>query len=287
MTAELSVVIPAFNAEATLGEQLMSLRAQEWTGTFEVIVVDNGSTDGTAHAFELATSEDERFRLVDAADQPGATYARNIGVAASTGVAIAFCDADDIVGDGWVAAVGGRLRDVEFMTGPQELGRLNPDWLRGAHGNPAPDSLQTFAEIFPFGPTANLGITRSAFERLGGFDTSIVVFEDMEFCLRAWQLGIRLEYVPMAIVHYRLRATMRALWSQAISYGEAAPYISRRLKEMGKPTPPHLRNAKNVFWLIRRLPRLRNAAGRARWVVVAGGLLGRLRGSWRYRYVQI
>ena len=287
MPVDLSIVIPAFNAETTLGEQLSALRAQEWTGSWEVIVVDNGSTDRTVAVFEGATDGDERFRLVDGSARSGASFARNIGGELATGEAIAFCDADDIVGAGWIAAIGDALQKYEFVAGAQDLSQLNPDWLRGAYGNPAPNSLQTFAEIFPYGPTANLGITKSALSQLGGFDTSIAVYEDLDLCLRAWSHGIELVYVPGAVVHYRLRQTLAELFSQAIKYGEAAPFICKRLKEMGRPVPPRLRNAKNAIWLVRRAPRLRSAEGRARWVVVAGGFLGRLRGSWRQRYLQI
>ena len=287
MPVDLSIVIPAFNAETTLGEQLSALRAQEWTGSWEVIVVDNGSTDRTVAVFEGATDGDERFRLVDGSARSGASFARNIGGELATGEAIAFCDADDIVGAGWIAEIGDALQKYDFVAGAQELSQLNPDWLRGAYGNPTPNSLQTFADVFPYGPTANLGITKSAFSHLSGFDTSIAVYEDMDFCLRAWSLGIELVYVPSAVVHYRLRQTLAELFSQAIKYGEGAPYICRRLRDMGKPTPSHLRNAKNVIWLVRYVPRLRSLERRARWVVVAGGLIGRMRGSWKQRYLQI
>jgi GT2 family glycosyltransferase len=287
MHFDLSIIVPAFNAATTLREQLLALRDQEWIGSWEVIVVDNGSTDRTVAVFEEATGGDERFRLVDGSAKSGASFARNTGVELALAETIAFCDADDIVGAGWIAALGDALQQNDFVAGAQELSLLNPDWLRGAYGNPAPNSLQTFAEIFPYGPTANLGITKSAFVQLGGFDTSIAVYEDMDFCLRAWVRGIELVYVPHAVVHYRLRHTLAELFSQAIKYGEAAPFICKRLKEMGRPTPPRLRNAKNTIWLVRRAPQLRNAQGRARWVVVAGGLIGRLRGSWHQRYLQL
>ena len=142
-----------------------------------------------------------------------------------------------------------------------------------------------FAGVVPFGPTANLGIRRALFERLGGFDTTIAVGEDLELCLRAWQEGVELHYSPNAIVHYRLRPDLLSLWRQAITYGAAGPDLFRRLAASGSPNPPRFRGVKNWLWLIRKFPSLRTQAGRARWIVVAGGALGRLKGSVRARYL--
>lgn len=101
--------------------------------------------------------------------------------------------------------------------------------------------LQSFADIFPFGPTANLGIQHQVFDDLGGFDEDISVYEDLDLCLRTWMLGHHLQFVPECVGHYRLRDTMGALWKQAVSSGEAAPFIARKLKGGGYPVSPRLR----------------------------------------------
>lgn len=284
---ELSIIVPAFNAAATIGAQLDALQSQEWDAPWEVVVADNGSTDDTAAIVAARAATDARIRLVDAGDQSGASHARNAAIAASTGTSIAFCDADDVVGDRWVAAMGSALRTTQFVTGPQEYMMLNEPWLHGVYGSRPATELQLFAEIFPFGPTANLGIRRELFERLGGFDLSIAVYEDLELCLRAWLDGVDLQFVPDASVHYRYRTTVGGLWKQAVTYGAAAPDISRRLNAAGRQIPPRWRGAKNWLWLLRRLPSLRSRAGRAKWVVVAGGSAGRLRGSMRARHLML
>lgn len=87
-----SIVVPAYNASATLSETLHSLCAQTF-GDYEIIVLDDGSTDDTA---ELAANfGDPRIRVVSQANR-GLAGARNGGIAAARGVFIGFCDADDL-----------------------------------------------------------------------------------------------------------------------------------------------------------------------------------------------
>jgi glycosyltransferase involved in cell wall biosynthesis len=281
---DLSIIIPALNAVSTLGAQLDALEHQQWDGRWEVVVADNGSTDGTRDLV-LARVSGGRIRLVDASDAKGAAHARNAGTAATSGRSIAFCDADDVVAPGWVAAVGEALRQAPFVTGPQERALLNEPWLREVWGTTPPDRPQVFAGILPFGPTANLGLQRWVFEQAGGFDPSVTVYEDVDLCRRLWAAGVPLTHVPEAVVHYRHRSSLGGLFRQALTYGAAHPAIVRSLSEEGRPTPPRLGGLRSWLWLVRRLVVLRTRAGRARWVVVAGGSLGRLVGSVRHRFL--
>jgi glycosyltransferase involved in cell wall biosynthesis len=127
LAIELSVVIPAFNASMTIADQVRALRKQQWDGEWEAIVVDNGSVDDTAEAARRAADGDARFIVIDGSERSGAAFARNLGVCTSQGSAIAFCDADDIVGTGWLSAIGDALRETPFVTGPQEMAMLNPE----------------------------------------------------------------------------------------------------------------------------------------------------------------
>lgn len=284
---ELSVILPTLNAAATIQAQLGALLAQEWTGDWEIVVADNGSTDGTVELVEDLSRSAPRLRVLDASDRRGAAHARNRGVDAAHGELLAFCDADDVVGASWVPAIAEALRVHPIVTGPQDHEALNPHWLHGLYGTAPARELQRYSGIFPFGPTANLGIRRELFEALGGFDESMPVGEDIELCLRAWLRGAELAFASEALVHYRYRATMRSIWSQAVLYGTAHPAISRRLAQADRPTPSRWSGMRSWGWLIRHLPTLRSTAGRARWIVVAGGAVGRLGGSVRHRYLSL
>jgi hypothetical protein len=96
MSAEntVSIVIPAYNAEVTLGETLDSVRRQSWRA-LEIIVVDDGSTDRTAEVARAHAAEDSRVRLLRV-ENGGVASARNAGIAASRGAFVAPVDADDL-----------------------------------------------------------------------------------------------------------------------------------------------------------------------------------------------
>lgn len=280
---ELSVVIPMRDAATTINDQLDALRSQEWSGSWEVVIVDNGSSDEGPAAVRRCAATDPRVRLLDGSTQPGPAAARNVGSLAARGRHLAFCDADDVVGQGWVAAMGEALRVAPAATGPQEQTRLNPAALLDVYGRSPARCMQVFEGVFPFGPSANFGIRRGVLCELGGFDASIEVGEDVELCLRLWLAGEELRFVPEAVVHYRHRTELRPLFRQAMRYGEAGPLIVDRMRSHGVGPPSRWAGLRNWAWLLRHVGSLRSPVGRARWVVVAGRAIGRLIGSLRHR----
>ena len=87
-----SIVVPAYNSETTLGETLRSLLAQTFS-SFEIVVVDDGSTDGTRAV--AAGFADPRIQIVSQANR-GLAGARNTGIHHARGAYVGFCDADDL-----------------------------------------------------------------------------------------------------------------------------------------------------------------------------------------------
>jgi glycosyltransferase involved in cell wall biosynthesis len=100
-----SVIIPARNAAATIEAQLEAISKQTYSGPWEIIVVDNGSTDGTEHVVRAWRQRLPNLLLVSAPHAQGANYARNVGCHSSRGGLLLFCDADDIVESDWMAAM--------------------------------------------------------------------------------------------------------------------------------------------------------------------------------------
>jgi len=285
---ELSVIIPARNEEGMLPAQLEALLAQQWSGTWEVVVADNGSVDGTAGVVGRYVEAGAPVRLVRADRRPGVNYCRNAGVLAARGRALAFCDADDVVGPKWLAAIGEALRQHEFVTGLLELDELNPAWLAATRGRGDERGLATFYGIFPYPHGNNFGLQRGLWERLGRFAEDFPsAAEDAEFGLRAWRAGVTLHLVEDAVVHYRYRGGPRDLWRQGTAYGRNRPLVRRLLKEAGAPTPSPVAGWKSWLWLGRHLPSLRSAEGRAAWVWVAANRIGHVRGSVRHRCLLI
>jgi glycosyltransferase involved in cell wall biosynthesis len=90
----ISVIMPALNAEATIGTALRSLRDQSW-GNLEILVVDNGSSDRTRAIAQAHAQADSRIRLLDGHAEPGTYAARNLGMAEASGAFLTVLDADD------------------------------------------------------------------------------------------------------------------------------------------------------------------------------------------------
>ena len=282
---ELSVVIPAHNEAGVIALQLDALAAQSWDGTWEVIVVDNCSTDETAAIVTNYSHTHPQFRVVPASARKGLNYARNAGVEASAGASFALVDADDIVSSGWLGAMGAALRDHEFVTGPLELDRLNPPALAGSRGRRDEQYAPSFCGIFESAHGNNLGMHRAAYSRIGPFDEDprLLGCEDMEFSMRAWLHGIVVFFATDAVVHYRYRTDPRILWQQGRRYGKSRPMLVRKLRAVGRPRPPRFAGWRSWAWLVVHVPDLLRSERRAGWVWVAGNRLGQLEGSIRYR----
>ena len=226
-----------------------------------------------------------RFRVVPASERLGLNYARNTGVEASRGRSFAIVDADDVVGSGWVTAIGAALRDHELVTGPLELDLLNPPSLADSRGRADEWRTPSFCGLFSSAHGNNIGMQREAYDRIGGFDEDprLLGSEDIEFSMRAWMDGIVLFFATDAVVHYRYRTDPRVLWQQGRRYGRSRPMLVRKLREAGRPRPPRFAGWRSWAWLVVHIGDLRRPERRAAWVWVAGNRLGQLEGSIRYR----
>jgi len=281
----LSVVIPAFDAAATIEAQLDALLAQP--GDFEVIVADNGSTDATRAIVERRCARDPRLRIVDASARRGPSHARNAGARVAGAELLAFCDADDIVGNEWVAAIHVGLGTHDFVTGPMELALLNPPWLVTAKGTTGTAGLVWFEGRFPFASSCNIGIRRARLLAHGGFDESLHVGEDIDLAMRLHLDGTTVAYLPDAVVHYRYRTSRSAMFSRARAYGASRPELADRFRSRSGIVVSRWRPMRNWLWLFRHLGDLRDRSGQTHWLWTAGVRVGALEGSVRSRHLYL
>jgi glycosyltransferase involved in cell wall biosynthesis len=280
---ELSVVIPCLNAAETLGEQLESLADQQWDHPWEVVVVDNGSTDDTT---KVAEHYLDRLDLrIITEPRPGANVARNAGVRAARCDAIALCDQDDIVAPGWVAAMGDALRDHDYVCGPVELDRLNPPKLAKSRGVESATGAQSFYGAFPYGRSSNLGLKRPVLLAVGGFPEQSACLDDQELGLRMAQAHVDLFFLPDAVVHYRYRADLRGLWRQGLYYGGGRVALYKELRGDDFPLPNRAAGWRSWVWLMGHVTHLLSKDTRPGWVWVLANRWGHVRGSWRHRTV--
>jgi glycosyltransferase involved in cell wall biosynthesis len=283
---DLSVVVPCHNVGATLAEQVDALLAQEWSGTWEIVLVENGSTDDTARVAAGYAAGNPRVRLITASVRGGASYARNTGIAAAYGERVALCDGDDIVEPGWLAAMGDALVAHPVVTGPVNADILNPAWLVRTRGALPMDAPRELLGTIPIAPSGNVGIRRSVWEQIGGYDEQMAVGEDQEFCIRLWEQHIPIHFAPGAEIAYRYRTDARSLFRQGRLYGRGRPVVYRRAARAGVRAP---RFGGWRSWLLLGawLPRLRSSEGRASWCWLAGVRLGQVEGSLRARTLYI
>jgi len=287
---KLSIVIPCYNAADTISAQLEALANQQWSEPWEVIVVDNRSSDESTAIVESYRERLSNLRIVEASERQGQPYALNVGVEVATGDAVAFCDADDEIGPGWVAAMGKALSKYDFVASRTEAEKLNTSAVTRGRGNPQENGLQKiwYPPYLPHAGGGTIGIKRSLFENIGGFDESLPYLHDTDLCFRVQLAGTQLHFVSGAVMHIRFRDTYSGIYHQARNYAEYNVLLSKRYRFLDTNwSSRKLLICKQYAWkwirLVRLLPRTVTSAERARWVWSLGWQVGRLKSSIKHR----
>lgn len=281
---ELTVILPVRDGAATVRRQIEAVLASRWDHPWELLVVDNGSTDATAEIVAEYIVRDPRVRLVQAFDHAGLSHARNVGVEHARGAAVAFCDDDDAVGPGWVAAMGEALRDHPVVASHMVYDTMSdPAALEGRADFQSADIERLFG--YPIVNGAS-GWQRSLWLELGGNDESLrTTGEDFDMALRAHlEHQVQPFFAEDAVYHCRRRAGSRATFRQARRYGWSHVELYRRYGRGRVDRRRELRRALTTWWwLLRSLPSLRRPDARTLWAWRAGQRVGRLEGSVRSR----
>jgi len=207
-----SVVIPTYNRRPILEKCLQALERQRWDAPqisgFEVVVVDDGSTDGTVDWLQSEALGFPHVRLLQQ-DHQGPAEARNRGVKAAKGDTIVFIDSDLVVLDGFLEAHANTLRqrELEFdKTGKAPA----PIFTYGRVINTCnfDDPISEPYKITDFSAayfaTGNVAIARVWLEKAGLFDTQFKLYgwEDLELGVRLKQLGLKLIKCPEAVGYH-------------------------------------------------------------------------------------
>lgn len=179
-----SIIIPAYNEEEYIGATLSRLE-QELVDkcSFEIIVIDNASTDNTANTCN-------RYSSVKVRSLPSAVHvaeARNVGASMAIGEVYVFLDADILVTSRWARRLAVYLANIEqnqnVLTGAQCYISENPSWLEkhwfGQFTKREPNYINS----------ANIVLSKDLFVKLSGFDASLVTCEDVDISDRALKLG--------------------------------------------------------------------------------------------------
>jgi GT2 family glycosyltransferase len=224
----ISVVVCSYNGERTIRDCFEGLLKLEYPN-FEVIVVDDGSSDATA-----AITREYGFRLISTENR-GLSNARNTGLEAATGEIVAYLDDDAYPDPHWLTYLAATFLSTTHagVGGPNiEPPGDGPiaDCVANAPGNPAHVLIsdQEAEHI----PGCNMAFRKACLEAIGGFDAQFrTAGDDVDVCWRLRQRGWTLGFSPAAMVWHHRRNSVRAYWRQQRGYGRAEGLLERKWPE--------------------------------------------------------
>lgn len=236
----LSVVMPCWNARATLPRALEALAVQDVApGTFEVVVVDDGSTDGTA---EMAASTRTAITMrVVRQPNRGIAAARNAGSSQAEGDVLLFLDPDVFAEPGLIAAHLRHYADGRERLAVQGRTVADPEALVTLFmrtSNYIPDlTVRRREDLSPFHVVGrNFSVGRAAFKAVGGFDEGFSGYgwEDIEFAVRFREAGGVIRYEPNAMGLHHHPMTLEAAVARQRMNGRAAVHFWRKHGRSGR-----------------------------------------------------
>jgi cellulose synthase/poly-beta-1,6-N-acetylglucosamine synthase-like glycosyltransferase/peptidoglycan/xylan/chitin deacetylase (PgdA/CDA1 family)/spore germination protein YaaH len=215
----LSVIIAAYNEEKVIATTLRSVFDTDYVGEFEVIVVDDGSKDGTSAVVERIAASEPRLRLIGQSNT-GKAGALRRGVALARNAIVVFLDADTQFERGTLGAIVAPFADplVGAVSGNARVGNLRTfiarcQSLEYICGFNLDRRAYTALHCITVVPGAVSALRKSAILAAGGFSNETLA-EDTDLTLELHRLGYRIEYAPGAIAHTEAPETFRTLAKQ-------------------------------------------------------------------------
>lgn len=244
-TAAISVVMPVYNAAATLPATIAAVLAQDLPA-FELIAIDDGSTDHSLDILLQHAAQDPRMRVLSRTNG-GVSTARNLGVETATAPLIAFLDADDLWDAGKLSAhVALHRAQPDLVASYARIAFIDTvaDGLDGARtlSSLVPNPLQLIAVLGenPVCTASNLVVRRDAFLGCGGFDPQLGFAEDQELVARMVALGGAVAGIDAVLTGYRLSVMglsmdldrMHAGWREVVARHLRDPRARARLEAL-------------------------------------------------------
>ncbi|AKO52758.1 hypothetical protein ABA45_10365 [Marinobacter psychrophilus] len=221
----ISVIMPAFNAESFIADSIESVLAQSFSN-FELLVIDDGSTDGTASIIDWFVSKDPRVFSLNNMRTKGVSGARNTGISEARGAWVAFLDSDDIWFPGTLEQrvfVVNRYPNCDVITSDYNIwfpdnddaevsiSSVNPVWAKYfSASNKSGESFEMFKPIGAFiesalTHTSVIMIKTELLRSLDGFDESLYTYEDVFLWLKLSAYSDCIVYIPVVGSRYRQR----------------------------------------------------------------------------------
>jgi GT2 family glycosyltransferase len=252
-TILVTVIMPVYNAVGTVAEALRAIEAQDFPREqMQIVVGDNGSTDGTP---ELIAKEFPNVEIATTTDR-GCGFARNAALTKARGHYLCCTDADCVTDPGWVSALvrafdkaptsvaclGGQILPYRTVTSVE---RWRHVWIQPGFDTERQDTLA-------YAATPNAAFRRDVFDTIGLFDGTLG-FPDADLGLRLNAAGLTTQYVPEAIVRHRNAVTIGELYRHRLKYGVFMTRLARKHPTIfGTPDAPKAQQ-KLAFQTTRRV----------------------------------
>ncbi len=241
-----TIIAPTFNASKEITRALESWASQDFPKSeFEVLVIDNYSTDGTKEIVDELSKKYANVRYV--ADKSRPSAARNLGIKLAGGDVVIFFDNDSVAQPNYLGTLLNFINEhneIDIVGGPQTNSEEGGFFAR-AGGATLTSFFGTFtmssrykktklnldADEFSL-TTANVAIRKKVFEKIAPFNTNIYPGEDPELFARAKNNGFKIAFNPELAVTHGRRPTLKAFCKMFFVYGR-----TRVIKEQATPTP--------------------------------------------------
>ena len=258
-----SVIMPVYNSERYVAEAIDSVLAQTFTD-FELLIVDDGSTDGSAEIIRSYETLDRRVRFLRLNQNSGQGPALNAGLAVATGAYITNMDSDDI-------SLPTRLeKQVRFLEDRPQIGALgvcaeakSADLTTTLFEFNAPEQHALIAFNLFHGASfvGATVVTRSEFiDEVGGYTKERIISPDLDLsCRLLWQTSIRFANLPECLYRYRRHEAAGGIASKGVQDAESREMRAWLLRHLWGEAPPgaldrfeRLLSQRKLDWLDRR-----------------------------------
>lgn len=241
MKLSFSIIIPVYNRPNEIDELLESLTKQDFSGDFEILIIEDGSTIKSDVVVEKYKNELHLKYFFK--ENTGAGASRNFGMQQASGNYFIILDSDIIVPSQYLSTVKQTLENnfTDAFGGPDAAHQsftalqkainysmtsvLTTGGIRGKKNGVGKFQLRSF----------NLGISKKAFETTKGF-SKMKTGEDIDLTFRLWKSGFDTQLIPEAFVYHKRKSTLQQFFKQTYAFGTARPILNRKYPGSAKVT---------------------------------------------------
>ncbi len=241
LTLKFSIIVPVYNRPKEIDELLESLTKQGFSDDFEVLIIDDGSTEKSERIVEKYKPQlDVKYYFKE---NTGAGASRNFGMQQATGNYFIILDSDVLVPKQYLSEVSKALNKkfTDAFGGP-DAAHESFTLLQKAINYSMTAVLTTGGirgkkkAVGKFQPRSfNLGLSKKAFELTNGF-SKLKVGEDIDLTFRLWGHGLETQLIENGFVYHKRRSTIKQFFKQTFAFGSARPQLNKRYPETAKLT---------------------------------------------------